>query len=703
MRIYSMTATFGKLEHETLTLKPGLNVISAGNEWGKSTWCAFLTAMLFGLDTRAKSTRTTLADKERYAPWSGMPMTGRIDLNWDGRDITIERSTKGRTPLGEFRAYETASGMTVPELDAKNCGEMLLGVERSVFLRTGFIRFSDLNVTDDEALRRRLNSLVTTGDENSEADRLAGELKAMKNRIRHNRTGLLPQAESEREQLEARLRELRDLEVRNDDILRQLDSNEDWRMALENHKDALDYAASREDARKVDQAEQALRAARAEYERITELCEVQPDRETARTKLDEIHSLQDTLLQLQRRLQNLPREKAPEALPEQFEGLTAEEARNKVWEDVFQYERTRTELNYRAIFGFVLTMAGLAMMLIELIPGLICCFAGVVALVWGLGWKLRRNQLRNELEAYYGDTDTAQWRNMAAEYEEQLFAHSLETEAVSQERAALEAELEAVKQIIRETTSEQGLELSRGDWEGVLTLWDDRDAAMLAIQNAKAHYEDLKAMARQAKAPEFYDHMEYSAAYTNRLLDECMAERTRLENLQGQCRGSMKAIGSKAELEKELNRINERIQGLEQTDAALAAAQETLTQATAELQRRFAPKISQRAAELMSAMTGGRYDRLTIGDDLSLRAGARQEDTLHEALWRSDGTVDQLYLSLRLAVAEALLPKGPLVLDDALVRFDETRLAQAMQILKTAAQTKQVILFTCQEREEKYL
>ena len=52
MKIYSMTATFGKLEHATLTLKPGLNVIHAPNEWGKSTWCAFIAAMLYGIDTR---------------------------------------------------------------------------------------------------------------------------------------------------------------------------------------------------------------------------------------------------------------------------------------------------------------------------------------------------------------------------------------------------------------------------------------------------------------------------------------------------------------------------------------------------------------------------------------------------------------------------------------------------------------------------
>ena len=128
MILYSMTATFGKLEHQTLTLEPGLNVIQAPNEWGKSTWCAFLLAMLYGLDTRAKATRTSLPEKERYAPWSGSPMSGRVELNWKGRDITIERSTRGRVPLGEFRAYETESGLPVMELNAVNCGQLLLGV-----------------------------------------------------------------------------------------------------------------------------------------------------------------------------------------------------------------------------------------------------------------------------------------------------------------------------------------------------------------------------------------------------------------------------------------------------------------------------------------------------------------------------------------------------------------------------------------------
>ena len=126
----------------------------------------------------------------------------------------------------------------------------------------------------------------------------------------------------------------------------------------------------------------------------------------------------------------------------------------------------------------------------------------------------------------------------------------------------------------------------------------------------------------------------------------------------------------------------------------------SLLQATQELQRRFAPRLSQRAQELFGRLTGDRYQRLSLRQDLSLEVSAEGENTLRGTLWRSDGTVDQLYLALRLAVAEELIPTAPLVLDDALVRFDDTRLATAVELLCRQAEQKQVILFTCQSREK---
>ena len=107
MNIKRMTATFGRLSGQTLTLAPGFNLVEAPNEGGKSTWAAFLKAMLYGIDTRDRDKKGYLADKNRYQPWSGAPMEGELVLEWQGRDITIRRSPRGNTPFGAFSAVYT--------------------------------------------------------------------------------------------------------------------------------------------------------------------------------------------------------------------------------------------------------------------------------------------------------------------------------------------------------------------------------------------------------------------------------------------------------------------------------------------------------------------------------------------------------------------------------------------------------------------
>lgn len=73
MIIRTMTAAFGRLNGDTLTLEPGLNLIQAANEEGKSTWAAFLKAMLYGIDTRDRDKKGYLADKTATSPGTVPP------------------------------------------------------------------------------------------------------------------------------------------------------------------------------------------------------------------------------------------------------------------------------------------------------------------------------------------------------------------------------------------------------------------------------------------------------------------------------------------------------------------------------------------------------------------------------------------------------------------------------------------------------
>ena len=217
--------------------------------------------------------------------------------------------------------------------------------------------------------------------------------------------------------------------------------------------------------------------------------------------------------------------------------------------------------------------------------------------------------------------------------------------------------------------------------------WEAYHTARREAQRAQNLVDTLSAMAKPVRPPVGVDTLTHSPADTARLLSDCTEEQQRLQSRISQYKGRMEALGDRAQLEKQLASVNARLAELEKTYTALTIAQETLAQARSELQRRFAPRISQRAQTYLSAMTGGRYQRLSMGEDFSLQAGTGDEETLHDALWRSDGTIDQLYLALRLAVAEELTPDSPLILDDALVRFDDTRMQAALAILEDMAKS----------------
>ena len=200
--------------------------------------------------------------------------------------------------------------------------------------------------------------------------------------------------------------------------------------------------------------------------------------------------------------------------------------------------------------------------------------------------------------------------------------------------------------------------------------------------------------------PEFEDVLTYSVSETRRMLEENRLEQQRLQQAVDQFRGKMEALGDPAILRRQLDACLARIDRLADTYAALELAQETLAAATAQLQRRFAPRIASEAQNLLGRMTDGRYDRLTISQDMSLNVASGEETVLRAAQRRSEGTVDQIYLALRLAVSKELTPDAPMVLDDALVRFDDVRHAAAMKILKEESSHRQIILFTCQSREQ---
>ena len=213
MILHKLHADFGKLKDATLTLEPGLNVLELPNEAGKTTWSDFLLAMFYGVDTAERRSKNVLPVKEKYRPWDGTPMRGSIELTTNGRRLTLERSGTERAPMAELRCFETESVLPVSEITAQSCGKALLGVERSVYERSGFLHQQQLSVSQDPALEQRLSALVTTGDDGCSWLALDEQLRALKNYYRYNRSGQIPQNEARLAECRHSLAQVRDVQA----------------------------------------------------------------------------------------------------------------------------------------------------------------------------------------------------------------------------------------------------------------------------------------------------------------------------------------------------------------------------------------------------------------------------------------------------------------------------------------------------------
>ena len=306
------------------------------------------------------------------------------------------------------------------------------------------------------------------------------------------------------------------------------------------------------------------------------------------------------------------------------------------------------------------------------------------------------------MQRKYGTRPPEQWVSSARYYsglQEDYLAKRAQSQGL---RESLEQRNAALQQQIQELTQGKTLWEAENFWLSAQKSRSELDDSRRELTRAEDYLQMLSSVKEVAK-PQFPDQLTYTAQETARMISDCAVQQKQLQLQLGQHQGRMAALGAKAELEAQLEALNARIASLEETYSALEFAMNTLSAASTELQRRFAPRISKRAQELFSQLTGGRYVRLSLAEDLTVHAGTTDETTLHSALWRSEGTTDQLYLALRLAVSQELTPEAPFILDDALVRFDDVRLARALAILEDAAQDRQVILFTCQDREKRIL
>lgn len=151
---------------------------------------------------------------------------------------------------------------------------------------------------------------------------------------------------------------------------------------------------------------------------------------------------------------------------------------------------------------------------------------------------------------------------------------------------------------------------------------------------------------------------------------------------------------------QEQDELGAEYQKLERRREALLLAAKRMENTSGHMQKQLTLRLNQRTSEIIRTITGGKYERLAADENLHMCLLDQGRYVAMEQV--SQGTLEQIYFALRMAVAELLYDESyPVILDDTFVFYDDIRLERTLRWL--AGCGRQVILFSCQNREEELL
>lgn len=608
---------FGKFNHKTLSLEPGLNIIYGENEAGKTTLHTFIRGMLFGIEKqRGKASGKDLYTK--YEPWENSSnYQGTMRIESDGVSYRIERNFNKANKSFKVINEDLGKELTEDEIE-----ELFAGLDEGCYYNT--ISISQMgSVTDKELeviLKNYAANLGATKSMEIDIKKAFADLDNQRRKIMsENKIGekdiVVKSIKNATEQLEIS-------EGEQHTIIASIEQKKGALANLEDRKkelSALDAKRLEELAKqneRKDNLYQEIMVSTADIEKYT----------------SSLEKIQVQKAELKQKLQT--------------KGIDGPETMDWLMNKIINRSNMPVVfiICMMACVGAAIGFAAGNFQLLSLkrywIRPVICLAGAVLFLLlsvikFAFNKKKRRKKLEvlKELKLVMDKLDAAKHEEV---YIQRQLNNKRETLANAQDLIKAEEE----KNVGFEDYSEELKELEKKERE----VNEDISKAQWVLEQKKE--KDI---------------------VTERRIDELKSRFEKIEE-------------AKSEI------------------AAIEEAKANIEEIACEIRNNFGKKLNERASYYMSKITNGKYDNLTIDEKLNISINSKK--ALISASRLSKGTIEQIYMSLRLAAADIIFErdKKPILLDDAFVMYDNRRMGNTMKFM--AENMEQVILFSCHTREK---
>ena len=633
--------SYGKLKDKEIDLKDGINIIYGKNEAGKSTLLRFIINSFYGISKNKKGKE--YSDYDRYKPWSGEEFSGNIEyeLN-DKTKYEIHRDFKKKNPnIYNERKEDISKEFNIDKTNGNQFFYEQTKVDEDLFLSTMVVGQKEVE------LESKQQSMLVQKIANlvgTGEDNVS--FKRAIDRINRRQLNEVGTSNSREKPINVTARKIEELETQKN----ELSKYENFKYEIEENRNNL-----KEEISKLENENNLLKEIKLlnEKEKI-EREKIKIQENIKNENNEKINAVKNKIEEIRNNNKNI------------LENNFDKSKNNK------KINREKNKLNKKIILIFILVILINVIQFIFIknkIFNYIFLLTVPMVLIFSIYLK---NKLNKKIKK----------EELEENKKQELFNN------VNSEINNLEQEIKLLENNNLET--ENKLNNLKNNFNLKINLEKEKikNKYLGKIENSKLN--NLINL----------ENINYEVENMQNKINNKNIELHKLELDQKNIEPKLDNL---SKIEEELVNNNNKMLTLRKNNESFNLAKEVLTNAYEEMKNTVTPKFTEELSKNISSITKGKYNNVRFNDEVGLIVELPNGEYV-TASKLSVGTIDQLYLSLRLSMIEDLSEESmPIILDEAFAYFDEERLENILKYMNDKFKEHQVILLTCTNREKEIL
>lgn len=654
---------YGNIKNKDISLNKGINIIHGANESGKSTLLSYIVNSFYGI-SKTKDGRE-MSDYEKYKPWEGSEFSGRIKytLNDNSQYEIFRDFTKKNPKIYNERIEDITDNFEIDKKDGSKFFVEQTGVDKQTYLSTVVSMQQEVRLEEKEQnlLIQKIANLAGTGEDNVSYKKALGKLQdKIRDEIGTNKTTQKPIniIEKEIEEINRKIEEIRPYKDKKYGIDAEKEELKDQIKELEIERKIL----------------QELRE--------NELIENENKKEI-QIKENNIKENASKVLTLKNKMKEL--EDIEKSIGENVSKLQSEiESKKQNQEENKEVKSTSKKSIYLVIAVALIIVAVVFAVIVKnyVLAGIPLVLSIIDVIILAIAQNKKKREIQEQKNKQEEN------RIKIAQEIENL---TKELQDKEEEKRDLDSQISMIKGqlLLLENNNEQiSAQVNKIKTDLLNTQNQDKNQ-IITKYKTEIPIEKINSIIESNNLHSLEEQLN-----TNKI---------KLTGLEIEENTILPQLDNLVNLEERLEADRQKKTELLQKEEVINLAIENLNKAYEEMKTTITPKFTNNLSEGIKEITNNKYEKVAINDENGMIIENARGEYI-EANKLSTGTIDQLYLALRLSMIKDLSKETlPIILDETFAYFDNARLEKIIQYLNEKTEEHQTIIFTCTNREKEIL